>query len=130
MCYIIIVIFSLCYMRKVCKNRFFGDNCSTKIPAMYFGPGCLLQCNCTKEQCHHFIGCSSSVQSSSKGARWTLLTVPLTTYKYILRMYILNTIENNIEKTMHVPCRILSFKTIIFVYNVLNMYGKKSELDF
>lgn len=112
-------------MCKACKDGVFGDNCSTKCPAMYFGPGCLLQCNCITEQCHHVIGC---LQSSSKGAWWTLLTVPLAICEYILRMFmscmkfyttyhknIMNINENNIDKAMHVPCNTLNFKTILAV---------------
>lgn len=52
-----------CYIYKACKHGFFGDNCSSKCPAMYFGPGCTSQCNSTKDQCHPVTGC---LQSPSK----------------------------------------------------------------
>lgn len=45
------------------QTRVFGDNCSSKCPAMYFGPGCTSQCNSTKDQCHPVTGC---LQSPSK----------------------------------------------------------------
>lgn len=46
-----------CYMYKACKDGFFGDNWFTNCPAMFFGPGCLSQCNCTKYQCLHLTVC-------------------------------------------------------------------------
>lgn len=73
------------YMYKACKDGFIGDNCLTKCPQMYFGPGCTSECNCTKDQCHHVTGC---LQSPSKGTCRTLLNVSL--YNYFTNMVSVN----------------------------------------
>ncbi|XP_078314236.1 uncharacterized protein LOC111103454 [Crassostrea virginica] len=40
-----------------CEDGYFGFNCRDRCPAPYFGKGCALQCDCSKEQCHHVYGC-------------------------------------------------------------------------
>lgn len=48
------------YMHTACKDGFFGVNCSTKCPVMYFGPSCGFMCSCSIDQCHHITGCQQS----------------------------------------------------------------------
>ncbi|XP_052708155.1 multiple epidermal growth factor-like domains protein 10 [Crassostrea angulata] len=77
---------------SACSDGYIGKNCSTKCHGLYYGQGCKLKCDCTKDQCNHIAGCS---KSSSEG----MMSVPISPSKTIQVLTIKSSTSKVIDNT-------------------------------
>ncbi|XP_052708147.1 multiple epidermal growth factor-like domains protein 10 [Crassostrea angulata] len=100
---------------SACNAGYIGKHCSTKCPELYYGQGCLLKCDCTRDQCNHIAGCS---KSSSEG----MMSLPISPSKTIRVLTINSSTSKVIDNTSNAVSTENKFKQLGNSSSLLAMY--------